>query len=71
MEKLKLAKSDLIKIDQIQENLIKKYGITELLSAKSYSTITNCSGNCSGGCTHRCGGCGGSSCKGGCGGFVI
>ncbi len=56
MEKLKLAKSDLIKVNQIKENLMKEYGIAELLSAKNYSTITDCRGNCDGGCTHKCGG---------------
>lgn len=71
MKSLKLTNLDLIKLNQSQENLMKKYGISELKAVKSYSTITDCSGNCSGGCTNRCGGCGGSSCKGGCGGLII
>lgn len=73
METLKLKKSDLFNLELAQNNLIKKYGITELLSKTDITNRGGCScgGGCSSSCSGRCGGCGGSSCKGGCGGFVI
>lgn len=64
MEKLMLSEIDFSNIDQVIEQLEKDFPKEELELVDSYGDIVNCSGNCHGSCVHKCGGCGGSSCRG-------
>lgn len=60
----KLSKLDLSLLKDLKVELLNKFSLEKLQVKTKNVSSCDCSGSCKGSCSDRCGGCGGSSCKG-------